>query len=369
MDFWKFQKSATKSIYVNDENTITNRYFEKIKDDSCYISDEMDNDFRKAAVIHKLVRNDVRKKLVPGAKYKDLVTYTEDKIIALCGFDRKTYFNELRASGPAFPVGVSVNNIIAHDSALLFDNRELHEGDVVKFDFGVHVNGNIIDSAFTEVVGKSEEYQYDDLLNASKDATYSAISVSGPDARLFEISEIIEEVIYSYELPIDENFDSLQISPVTGLGGHNILPYKIHGSKLIFSVPDEEVQGNSKMEEGEVYAIETFATTGDGNMTQDNNLENCSHFMLNGDCKSKRFFKKNVAYKSIKPRNGMPFTLSWCDMSHKKFERDLKSAIKLGDIIAYPALVDVEYSKVAQFEHTLRIKGNCVEIYSKGDDY
>jgi methionyl aminopeptidase len=378
MSKWKFEKSIN-NIYKNcDMDTIDNKFFScfSLEDTSndtnnnLYFGDDMDKNFRKASVVHKIVRNEIRKKLIHDTKIKDLVEYTENRIISLLGYDRNTYFKQKNPSGIAFPVGVSINDTIAHNSALLKDDRKIEEGDVVKFDFGVHVEGCIIDSAFTHIVGAKEDDPYNELLNASKDATYSAIAMSGPDTRLYELSEVIEEIIKSYEVQVDYGIGTLDIVPVKGIGGHNILPYKIHGGKLILSVPDEEIQGNLKMESGEIYAIETYATTGSGVMTQEKDLDLCSHYMVNSECKSKQFLKKNTAYKSVMCRNGLPFTLSWCDRSHKKYSKDLANALTMGDITAYPVLKDSDpNSHVSQFEHTIRIRDSCVEIYSLGDDY
>lgn len=376
MSKWQFEKSVN-NIYKNcDMDTIDNKLFSRLSlEDTCtnnnlYSGDDIDKNFRKASVVHKIVRNEIQKKLIHDTKIKDLVEYTENRIISLLGYDRNTYFKQKTPSGIAFPVGISINDTIAHNSALLKDERKIEEGDVVKFDFGVHVEGCIIDSAFTHIVGATEDDPYNELLNASKDATYSAIAMSGPDARLYELSEVIEEIIKSYEVQVDYGLGTLDIVPVKGIGGHNILPYKIHGGKLILSVPDEEIQGNLKMESGEIYAIETYATTGSGIMTQEKDLDLCSHYMVNSECKSKQFLKKNNAYKSVVNRNGLPFTLSWCDRSHKKYSKDLANALTMGDITAYPVLKDSDpNSHVSQFEHTIRIRDSCVEIYSLGDDY
>lgn len=371
-DFWKFERSPSNNIFAIDDDTIDNRMFSKVVE-NYYDSHEFDNrdkDLRKASIVHKIVRKQVHKFLKEGTSIRKLVRFTEDKILSLCKQDRSTYFGKHTDSGIGFPVGVSINNVVAHDSELLKDNRILGKGDIVKFDFGVHMNGNIIDSAFTHIVDEDETNNvYENLLTASKDATYSAIAISGPDARLIELSEVISEIISSYELPIDTDFANLAINPVIGIGGHNIEPYKIHANKFIFSVPDEKIQGDSKMDEGEIFAIETFATTGDGTIAQDDDLNHCSHFMINRDCKSKRFFKKNTVYNSVKHRDGMPFSLSWCDKRDKKFFKDLKQGIQMQDITAFPPLMDMEETHVSQFEHTIRVKDGCVEVYSLGDDY
>ena len=56
----------------------------------------------------------------------------------------------------------------------LISTLVLQQGDVLKVDFGVHVNGRILDSAFT----LNFEPTYDNLLLAVKEATNAGIKVS-----------------------------------------------------------------------------------------------------------------------------------------------------------------------------------------------
>ena len=53
---------------------------------------------------------------------------------------------------------------------------------------------------------------------------------------------------------------------VRNLNGHSISPYRIHGGK---SVPIVKGGDQTKMEEGEVFAIETFGSTGKGYVRDD----------------------------------------------------------------------------------------------------
>jgi methionine aminopeptidase len=65
------------------------------------------------------------------------------------------------------------------------------------------------------------------------------------------------------------------VKAIRNLNGHSINPYQIHGGK---SVPIVRGGDMTKMEEGEVYAIETFGSTGRGEVHED--ME-CSHYMKN----------------------------------------------------------------------------------------
>jgi methionyl aminopeptidase len=49
------------------------------------------------------------------------------------------------------------------------------------------------------------------------------------------------------------------VKAIRNLNGHSIAPYRIHAGK---SVPIVKGREMTKMEEGEVFAIETFGSTG-----------------------------------------------------------------------------------------------------------
>jgi methionyl aminopeptidase len=80
--------------------------------------------------------------------------------------------NGLKA-GIAFPTGCSLNYVAAHYTPNTGDNTVLQYGDVMKLDFGTHINGRIIDSAFTV----SFDPKFDKLLEAVKDSTNTGVKV------------------------------------------------------------------------------------------------------------------------------------------------------------------------------------------------
>ena len=280
--------------------------------------------------------------------------------------------------GIAFPVGVNINNCVAHDSKQPTDNRLIYSGDVLKLDIGVHVDGYLVDSANTIVVDDAEQSSpYNVLIDASRDATMCCIMSSGADQSLFELSELVAEIIGSYEIELGKNI--IPIVPVQGIGGHLIERYSVHGGdkqKFILSVPDATVQGNQRMVEGEVYAIETYASTGSGNPTQNASINQTTHWMVNQHNRNKQRNRKMVKrfhrtelYKKCTDRKGLPFSNAWnCKFNtigYNVYQLGLDS----GELIAYPPLYDMANSRVAQVEHTIGIGENGVEIFSLGDDY
>lgn len=64
----------------------------------------------------------------------------------------------------------------------------------------------------------------------------------------------------SYEVEIGNK--THQVKAVKNLCGHLIGQYHIHGGKSVPIVKGSSAGGKDKMEEGELYAIETFGSTG-----------------------------------------------------------------------------------------------------------
>lgn len=135
----------------------------------------------------------------------------------------------------------------------------------------IHVNGRIVDSAFTMAF----DSVYDNLLAAVKDATNTGVREAGIDSRLGELGGYIQETMESYECEI--NGVTCPINSVRNLCGHTILPYSIHGTK---SVPLVKTYDTTKMEEGDIFAIETLSSTGTGRWVEQGEV---SHYAMRRD--------------------------------------------------------------------------------------
>ena len=156
------------------------------------------SNFQKASVIHKKVRIEIEKMFeseqFKGMKYFDVANKIEDFINIHSNFNNKEPFK----SGIGFPIGLSINECAAHWTPNSGENRTWEQNDLVKIDYGVHIDGCIIDSAFT----KSYSRDYDELIDISKQATDLAIKNSGVDAVLGDIGKLVQEFIESKEVEI-----------------------------------------------------------------------------------------------------------------------------------------------------------------------
>jgi methionyl aminopeptidase len=225
--------------------------------------DRMNNDFlqeyRQGAEIHRQVRQYAVQNIKPGQSLTEIAEGIEDSVRALSGHPGLEEGDNIKG-GVAFPTGVNLDHIAAHYSPNAGNKTLLSKDNVMKVDFGVHINGRIVDSAFT----MSFDPMYDNLLESVKQATNTGIREAGIDARLGEIGTAIQETMESYECEI--NGKTFPIKCIRNLNGHDIRQWQIHGGK---SVPIVKSNDQTKMEEGEVFAIETFGSTGNGYVTDD----------------------------------------------------------------------------------------------------
>lgn len=79
-----------------------------------------------------------------------------------------------------------------------------------------------------------------------------------------DIGAAIQEAMESYEVELNGTMHPVKC--IRNLNGHNIDQHVIHGGK---SVPIVKSTDQTKMEEGEVFAIETFGSTGKGYVRED----------------------------------------------------------------------------------------------------
>jgi methionyl aminopeptidase len=225
-----------------------------------------------------------------GEEHKKLMCLIKDNINSMKS-DKELYqfidaYLTSNNLNKAFPIGISINSIIAHDSYHKDNKRYFKEGDLIKVDIGLEESGNIIDSART--------YEY--ISNTSKEAI--------EDCK--EIVRLTEEFIRK-EYKKNNKIKVQAISTVIYchiakrgyhaldyLGGHNIEFGRVHGKKLILNKPlthlpvgcQNYVNKTDELSEGEMFAIEVFIPNmknlKNGNMIQNINLP-ITHYEIDRD--------------------------------------------------------------------------------------
>ena len=161
--------------YVADNDNLQRTTTEEIRHQSMVenMNDEFLIDYRKAAEVHRQVRQYIQTIAKPGISMSHLAQEIEDGVRSLTNHQGLEAGDALKA-GMGFPTGLCLNNVAAHWTPNPgMKEVTLQHDDVLKVDFGVHVNGRIVDSAFTVAFNPS----YDNLLAAVKAATNTGLKV------------------------------------------------------------------------------------------------------------------------------------------------------------------------------------------------
>ncbi|MBI2133782.1 type II methionyl aminopeptidase [Candidatus Woesearchaeota archaeon] len=233
---------------------------------------------------------------------------------------------------PSFPTQISMNDIAAHycpDS----EDQSVFDDQVVKLDVGASYDGFLGDSA--ETIDLSGNYS--SLTNASKKALNEAIKASTPGVTLSEIGSIIQESIGSYGF-----------SPIVNLSGHGLARNEVHADPTI---PNYANSDTTRLQEGQVIAIEPFATNGSGSIFESSNPT----VFMEITKRPIRSPETRKILEHIQGYHGLPFAKRWLSRQFPAFRVNmaLKELTIAGIIRAFPPLVEKSHGIITQFEHTV----------------
>lgn len=274
--------------------------------------------YKKAGEIAKTVREEGKKLVKPGVKILEVAEKVESRIKELGGI-------------PAWPINISINDIAAHYSPLQDDATEIKEEDVVKLDIGVAVEGYIADTAVTIALSDKDKK----LVEAAEKALEEAIKMVKPGREVNEISAKIEEVIKSFGL-----------DPIINLTGHGLDKFIVHAEPRI---PNYKSNYSHILEEGEVIAIEPFATYGRNYIKEEDEDRGATYYLVQE--KPCRMMEARKIIKQMKERQGMPFSERWINIKGIKLKLAMKELKDKGCIETYRILRGD--AKISQAEHTI----------------
>ncbi|MEA1993013.1 MAG: type II methionyl aminopeptidase [Euryarchaeota archaeon] len=290
----------------------------------------MYDEYREAGKISKIVKKEVRPMLKDGAKVLDIAEFVEGKIQRLGG--------EL-----AFPCNISINEIAAHYSPPIHDETTLGHGDYVTVDLGAHINGYIADTAFTVRIGEEK----DDIIKASEEALKNAISMIKAGVNTADIGVRVEETIKEYGF-----------KPIENLNGHKLAQNKLHEG---VTVPNIAIEEGYTLKDGDVFAIEPFATDGAGRAI---NQSKVFIFKYLGDRPIRLKIARRVLRDIRKNYPNLPFAERWLSKRIRggKLEFALKLLMKKNIIYSFNVLEDEKKGSVTQSEHTVIVKKDGCEV-------
>jgi curved DNA binding protein len=226
----------------------------------------------------------------------------------------------------------------------------LNTGDVVKIDFGVHIDGFIAGVAHTVVVGASKENKITgrkaDVLLAAYYAAEIAQRLVKPGNNNNQVTEIVNKVAKEFNC-----------TPVEGMLSHQVQQDVIAGEKTIIQNPSE-AQGKDhkkcEFELHECYGVDVLISSGDGKAKEHETRTTVykrTDLQYALKMKASRAFYSEVCNKFTM----MPFTL-------RAFEDEKKARLGVGEctnhelLTPYPVLYEKDGEYVAQTHEEMRAR-------------
>ena len=245
---------------------------------------------------------------------------------------------------PAWPTQVGLNAVAAHFTPDADDNKAFSD-EVVCLDVGAHVDGYVGDNACSvDLSGK-----YGELIKAAQDALNNAIKKVRIGVEIGEIGKIIQETIESHNA-----------MPIHNLSGHGISQWVIHDRP---SIPNFASGEKTTLKEGQIIAIEPFASTG-GNIVVE--AERGNLFAVTQPKQVRSQYAREVLKFVLEEYHLLPFTTRWLT---KKFGSGktalaLRELMQAGVLHAYPPLIDAGKGMITVFEKTMLV-GEKVKVLTE----
>lgn len=271
----------------------------------------------------------------------------------------------------AFPIGISINQVIAHDSFHEYNVLTLKKGDFIKIDVGFIELGNIIDCARTFVY-KDEipkcVMDCEEICSKVEDYIRNEIDKNG-QVFIQKISTITNALIVS------KGYSALDY-----LGGHTIEYGKVHGSQYILNkplnlLPKEAslfIDSSATIGEEQMFAIEIYIGEKKslGTMIKSSNIP-ITHYQLVEPNELNKINlsvdEKNINFKLLDDTKGLAYEYN---IHHRYNSKIIKSLINKKAIIKHEALEfkssnPREKIKYIQYEDCFLIRDNKLINLSK----
>ena len=151
-------------------------------------------------------------------------------------------------------------------------------------------------------------------------------------------------------------------APVRNLSGHGLGKFEVH---IRPTIPNYDNGDSTELKQGDVVAIEPFATNGEGIVIE---TSNPGVFALTNK-KPVRDATTRIILKEIEKYKGLPFAKWWLEEKFPSFKVNfaLKRLANNGIITEYSPLAEREKGLVSQAEHTILVEEKKAFVLTKTD--
>ena len=292
--------------------------------------------FKKAGEIHKQVVKFIKPKIKIGAKLLDICEGVEKKLSELGG--------EI-----GFPTNICINEIAAHYTSPPEDESVIMEGDIVKIDIGVSVEGYVADGAFT--VSFNKEPETENLVMAVETAVLKGLSIIKPGIKTVEVGKVTSKIIRGFGY-----------HPIKDLHGHSLEKWQVHGFK---EIPNVGISSGDVFEEGDVFALECFANSGGLGNIHNGTICNIYAYDLNTERVPIRMkITRRVIGWITQNKKTLPFSTRELLKEFRTGKMALRELTTAGKLHKHFEIRAEKGTYVSQFEKTFIVTDKGIEVFN-----
>merc|ERR1711865_1047344 len=250
--------------------------------------------------------------------------------------------------GVAFPTCVSLNNVVGHNCPMSDDETTLQEGDLIKVDVGVHIDGFIAVVANSLIVCANPEEPITgrkaDVVHAVAVAAESALAAIKPGCTNSEITAIFARAAEAYNCNV-----------VEGVLSHVMKRHVIDGNKVNLSKETSEMKvEEEEIEELDVLAVDIIMSTGDGQPKEVDELKTTIYkHQVDQTYSLKMKASREVFSQITSDHPTLPFSLRQYEGSRARL--GMKECLAHDLFSQYPVLEEKEGDFVAHAKFTVLV--------------
>jgi len=318
------------------------------EEESTLANSDVVTKYKTASDIANQVMNQLLKEIAPGKQIVDLCVLGDKLMTDAIDV---IYTKGNIEKGIAFPTSISVNNCAGHFSPLVGENATLTDGDLVKIDLGVHIDGYIYVAAHSTIVQGSATTaspqpisgRKADVILAAHYAAECAHRLIKPGKKNTDVTDAIKKVAEQFKC------ESLE-----GVLSHEMKRFVIDGNHVIInkSTLEQKVE-TFEFEENQVYGVDIVMSTGEGKARETETRTTIYKRAVDQNYLLKMQAARYVFNEINKRFPTLPFSLRALD--EKRGKLGITECLKHGIVSPYPVLYEKPGEFVAQFKFTVLI--------------
>lgn len=344
-----------------------------LTDPMTQINDACINKYKTAGKIVSYVLEQIIDKIHSGTKIYDICTFGDN----LMREEVAKVYGKISDKGIAYPTCISINEIAGSYCPNSSTLTTICDGDLVKIELGLHIDGFPALIAYTVIVDELN------MLDKNHDKVRAMRAISEASKEVFKVMKIgktnldVVNIInktaekYGCNIPSTDTCDYIH---TPGIISYQMSQYVIDGynddtdefiHRLILNKPSENYDfqlRETPFEEDEVYAIDIVMSTGPGKLHKDN----CTIY--------KKSFNKKILLKLKTARDVLNkfgknrFPECMANYMDPKFKFGLKSCIDKQMIEQYPVMKANPGEFLARAKFTVLIKKSPILIVGRSLD-